>query len=158
MVLAYDAAQGFGNGFGASVDNLSLFRCWRLCQASAADQKQRELEEERERLAELLQAEADEIASAEATLLEEYLYAIQALVTSNWRRPPTAQEGLSCNMLVRQIPGGEVLAVAVTSPCNADAATRESIIRAINASSPLPSRGYEEVFAREIKFTFRYDG
>lgn len=123
-----------------------------------ADQKERELEEERRRLRELLQAESDQIADAQATLREEYLYAIQALVTSNWRRPPTAQEGLSCNMLVRQIPGGEVLAVAVTSPCNADAPTRESIIRAINASSPLPSRGYEAVFAREIKFTFRYDG
>jgi colicin import membrane protein len=59
---------------------------------------------------------------------------------------------------IAQIPGGEVISVTVGSPCNADQATRNSIEQAVLRATPLPYRGYEEVFQRNINFNFRYDG
>jgi colicin import membrane protein len=92
------------------------------------------------------------------SLLGRYQMAIQQAVTSNWSRPETAQAGILCTLRIVQIPGGEVIQVSVTSPCNADDLTRRSIEAAVLKAQPLPYRGYESVFNRDIKFNFRYDG
>ena len=57
-----------------------------------------------------------------------------------------------------QIPGGDVIQASVSTPCNADDLTRRSIEAAVLKAQPLPYSGYESVFRREIRFTFRYDG
>jgi colicin import membrane protein len=51
-----------------------------------------------------------------------------------------------------------VIQVSVTSPCNADDLTRRSIEAAVLKAQPLPYRGYESVFERDITFNFKYDG
>ena len=84
--------------------------------------------------------------------------AIQQAVTGNWSRPESAQSGIRCTLRIIQIPGGEVIQVSVTSPCNADDLTRRSIEAAVLKAQPLPYRGYESVFQRDIKFNFKYDG
>jgi colicin import membrane protein len=88
----------------------------------------------------------------------KYEAEIQRIVTQNWLRPPTAQPGLNCLLKIVQIPGGEVISAAIAGKCNADEATRRSIIAAVERGGALPYRGYEDVFAREINFTFIYDG
>ncbi|MGA9341034.1 MAG: cell envelope integrity protein TolA [Rhodanobacteraceae bacterium] len=87
-----------------------------------------------------------------------YAAAIQAAVTQNWSRPDSAQAGLKCTLRIVQIPGGDVISANVTSPCNADQATRNSIEQAVMKAAPLPYQGYEKVFQRSINFNFKYDG
>jgi colicin import membrane protein len=92
------------------------------------------------------------------SLLGRYSLAIQQAVQQNWLRPDSAQPGIRCTLRIVQIPGGEVIQVSVTSPCNADDLTRRSIEAAVMKAQPLPYRGYESVFQRDIRFNFRYDG
>jgi len=137
--------------------------------------RQRELESERLRqldarkLANIeaqrqLQAEADlqrqmaaEFRAGQiASKGDEYYAAIQSQVTNNWFRPPTARSGLRCRLKIVQIPGGEVISAAIAGICNADEATRRSLVAAVERAG-LPYRGFEEVFEREIDFIFTYD-
>jgi colicin import membrane protein len=92
------------------------------------------------------------------SLLGRYQLAIQNAVQQNWLRPDSAQPGLLCTLQIVQIPGGEVIQVSVTSPCNADDLTRRSVEAAVLKAQPLPYRGYESVFTRSITFKFRWDG
>lgn len=145
-----------------------------------AAEKQRKLEEERlkqiearkerERQEQLRQQQeaqrkAQQDAEARAfkagqlaSLKNKYEAAIQSFVTQNWLRPPTAQPGLRCTLKIVQIPGGEVISAAIAGSCNADEATRRSIVAAVERGGALPYRGFEDVFEREINFTFIYDG
>lgn len=91
-------------------------------------------------------------------LAARYQAAIQAAVTQGWNRPESAQPGLRCTVRIAQIPGGDVISAAVGTPCNADPATRLSIEQAVMRASPLPYRGYEAVFERNIRFNFKYNG
>ena len=148
-------------------------------QREAADQ-QRKLEEERlkqiearkeqERQEQLRQqqaleaqrqaeAQAQEFRAGQmATKSDNYRAAIQAFVTQNWLRPPTAQAGLRCTLKIVQIPGGEVISAAISGKCNGDEPTRRSILAAVERGGTLPYRGFEDVFEREIDFIFIYDG
>ena len=92
-----------------------------------------------------------------ATKGDEYYGAIQSQVTNNWLRPPTARSGLRCTLKIIQIPGGEVISAAILGKCNADEATRRSLVAAVERAGSLPYRGFEEVFQREIEFNFEYD-
>ncbi len=93
-----------------------------------------------------------------ATLGQQYEIAIQAQVTRNWLRPPTARPGLRCTLRIVQIPGGEVISAAIAGTCNGDEATRRSLVAAVERAGSLPYRGFEDVFDREIDFNFIYDG
>ncbi|MEE8359913.1 MAG: cell envelope integrity protein TolA [Candidatus Omnitrophota bacterium] len=53
-----------------------------------------------------------------ATLGQRYAIAIQAQVTRNWLRPPTARPGLRCTLRIVQIPGGEVISANIAGSCN----------------------------------------
>ena len=143
------------------------------------EEAQREREEQERRLAELAEQrerEGEQRAAAEqaerlrlareqaeaeqrrGTLREEYVSTIQERVRRNWLRPPTTRAGVECRVRVVQIPSGVIIDQAIASPCNADAATRESILSAVQRTEQLPYEGYQEVFEREIVFNFRYDG
>ena len=92
-----------------------------------------------------------------ATKGDEYYAAIQSQVTNSWFRPPTARSGLRCRLKIVQIPGGEVISAAIFGKCNADEATRRSLVAAVERAGSLPYRGFEDVFEREIDFIFTYD-
>ncbi len=92
------------------------------------------------------------------SLLGRYQLAVQQAVTQAWLRPESTRPGIRCTLRIVQIPGGEVIQVSVITPCNADDLTRRSIEAAVLKAQPLPYRGYESVFRREIQFNFRYDG
>lgn len=92
------------------------------------------------------------------SLQAQYIAAIQNAVTENWLRPDSAQPGLRCMLRIVQIPGGDVIGVRLMTPCNADPQTRDSIEQAVKRASPLPYKGYEKAFSRELNFNFNYDG
>jgi colicin import membrane protein len=92
------------------------------------------------------------------SLAAQYYAAIQNAVTNNWLRPDTTNPGVLCRIHIVQIPGGEVIGVQITNPCNADPLTRNSIEQAVKRAAPLPYKGYEQVFARDINLDFKYDG
>jgi len=121
-------------------------------QADADAQRQLQAEADMQR-----QMAAEFRAGQIATKGDEYYGAIQSQVTNNWLRPPTARPGLRCRLKIVQIPGGEVISAAIAGTCNADEATRRSLIAAVERAGSLPYRGFEEVFEREIDFIFTYD-
>ncbi len=106
--------------------------------------------------------EADEAKTGtngqDSSLQAQYFAAIQNAVTNNWLRPDNAQPGLRCTIRIVQIPGGDVIGVEIGNPCNADPLTRSSIEQAVKRAAPLPYKGYEKAFQREINFNFTYDG
>ncbi len=122
----------------------------RQAEADAKSQLQAEADMQRQMAAEFR-------AGQIATKGDEYYGAIQSQVTNNWLRPPTARPGLRCRLKIVQIPGGEVISAAIAGTCNADEATRRSLIAAVERAGSLPYRGFEEVFEREIDFIFTYD-
>lgn len=127
------------------------------------DKRAAELAEvEKQRREQLLKEDAREAQTgaggADEDLRARYAAAIQAQVTRSWNRPESVPPGLRCTLRIVQIPGGDVISVNVTSPCNADAAAQLSIEQAVMRAAPLPYRGYEKVFSREIQFNFKYDG
>ena len=117
---------------------------------------------EKQRVQAMADREADQAQTGaggqDDHLTARYVAAIQSAVTNNWNRPDSAQAGLRCTIMITQIPGGDLLNVSVSSPCNADQVTRNSIESAVRKAAPLPYKGYEKVFQRLIKFNFRYDG
>ncbi len=121
-------------------------------QAEADAQRQLQAEADMQR-----QMAAEFRAGQIATKGDEYYAAIQSQVTNNWLRPPTARPGLRCRLKIVQIPGGEVISAAIAGKCNADEATRRSLVAAVERAGSLPYRGFEKVFQREIDFIFTYD-
>jgi len=105
----------------------------------------------------MAQEQAEFNAGRLRTKSDEYQIAIQAQVTLNWKRPPTARPGLRCTLRIVQIPGGQVISAAIAGSCIADEATRRSIVAAVERTGSLPFRGFEDVFDREIDFLFKYD-
>ena len=117
---------------------------------------------EKSRVQEMVEHEADQAQTGaggqDDDLSARYAAAIQSAVTNNWNRPDSATAGLRCTVVITQIPGGDLINVQVSSPCNADQVTRNSIESAVRKAAPLPYQGYEKVFQRSIRFNFRYDG
>lgn len=84
-----------------------------------------------------------------------YIAALQAAILRKWTRPESVRIGQECQVLIRQIPGGEVVSVQVSPDCPYDELGRRSVEAAVLKASPLPYAGYEDVFARDPVFTFR---
>ena len=126
----------------------------------AAAEAQRKAEAERRRtqtqadLARQLAEEEELTAAADSGLLDQYAEVIRQKVERNWIRPASARPGISCVVLVKQIPGGDVVDVQVTE-CNGDAAVLRSIEAAVLRSSPLPPPPDPKLFDRSLRFDFR---
>jgi colicin import membrane protein len=133
----------------------------KLAQIEDGQRAQRE-KNERNRVQEMVEQEAKQAQTGaggkDDDLAARYAAAIQSAVTNNWNRPDSANAGLRCSINIVQIPGGDVISVTVSSPCNADPVTRNSIEQAVMKAAPLPYQGYEKVFQRSIRFNFKYDG
>ncbi|WP_133479259.1 protein TolA [Cognatilysobacter segetis] len=88
-------------------------------------------------------------------LKARYAAALQAAITSKWVRPDNIPSGAVCRLVIRQLPGGEVIDAEVGSPCVYDEAGRRSIEAAVLKAQPLPYTGFEKVFARQLTLNFR---
>jgi colicin import membrane protein len=86
------------------------------------------------------------------SLVDRYLLAISNQVDRNWSRPDTMAQGFRCTALVTQIIGGEVIGIDL-SRCQGDAETLRSVEAAV-MREPLPYRGFETVFNRQLQIPF----
>jgi colicin import membrane protein len=73
-----------------------------------------------------------------------------------WRQPQTATRGIVCELIVTQVPGGEVTNARVGN-CNGDPLVRQSIVDAAYRASPLPPPPDPSLFERSLIITFRPD-
>ena len=92
--------------------------------------------------------------SPNSNLADEYLAAIQNAVTPNWLRPDNIA-ALPCQVHIVQSPGGDVMSATVDSSCPYDDAGRRSVENAVLRTKTLPYKGFEDVFQRNLTFTFR---
>jgi colicin import membrane protein len=114
-------------------------------EAEEAEQMSRfeaEVAEEQRRL--------DAMSSGE---LDRYIFAITRRIQQAWVPPASAAPGLKCVVQVRQVPGGQVVGVTITS-CNGDAAVQRSIEAAVYRASPLPEPDNPALFDRNLRITF----
>ena len=91
--------------------------------------------------------------AANSDLMSQYAAAIQNAVTQNWTRPDN-MPSVPCTVQILQLPGGNVMSAKVVGNCPYDDAGRRSVENAVLRAQPLPYKGFESVFQREINFTF----
>ena len=121
----------------------------RIKQQAVQDLKRQMAAEEKR----LQQEQQTERAAADTRYRTQYVDDIANRVRRNWLRPPGATQDFSCTVLVQQIPTGDVIAVQITKSCGSPVLDR-SVEDAVRKSSPLPLPPVQEVFDREIEFTF----
>ncbi len=80
---------------------------------------------------------------------------IRARIERAWIRPPSARAGVSCDVAVTQVPGGEVVSVRVEQCTGGDEALRSSVESAVYRASPLPPPPDPSLFERHLQLTFR---
>ena len=83
-----------------------------------------------------------------------YAAALQEAILAKWTRPETVPVGARCTLLIRQLPGGQVMSAEVSSPCAYDEQGRRSIEAAVLKAQPLPYAGFEKVFVRDLTLNF----
>lgn len=124
-------------------------------------EKQAQLEkEEKQRQEEIAQkqraAEQKKRAAYEQSEVSKYKGLIQSQITRNWIFPASYQKGMTCKVLVRLIPSGDVVSVQIIKSSGNSAFDR-SVEMAVNKASPLPvpksSSGLFDYF-REVEFVF----
>ncbi len=125
-----------------------------------AEQRARQLADARNAAAASSQADAAASRppgdpSARASQSASYQVALMNAILRQWTRPESVQIGQVCQVLIKQIPGGEVVDVQVSPSCPYDELGRRSVEAAILKASPLPYAGFEDVFVRDPVLKFR---
>ncbi|WP_202844431.1 cell envelope integrity protein TolA [Luteimonas saliphila] len=87
-------------------------------------------------------------------LSARYAAALQEAILRNWTRPETVPIGQRCRIVIRQIPGGEVVSAEVDPSCPYDELGRRSVEAAVLKAQPLPYVGFESVFQRTLLLNF----
>lgn len=127
-------------------------------EAKLAEQKLRQLADARAKQASATAAATPQAAPGQGgtntDLSAKYAAAIQQAVLSQWVRPDSVPLGQKCKISIKQIPGGTVMEAKVSPDCPYDEAGRRSIEAAVLRAQPLPYRGFEPVFVRELTFNF----
>ena len=130
----------------------------KLMQAKLAEAQQAEWEQLQaaERAQQLAAEQAAREQQRQQRLAEQnalYIQAIRHKVERHWIRPAAVEIGYTCSVFVQQIPGGEVISVAVEQ-CNGDASFERSVENAVYKASPLPEPPDPSLFQRRIRFNF----
>lgn len=133
--------------------------------ANEARQAQAQLDriaEQRARSASEEAARADAAASAppgnrgvDEGLNARYAAALQEAILRNWTRPDNVPLGQRCRIIIRQIPGGQVISAEVEPSCPYDELGRRSVEAAVLKAQPLPYAGFESVFSRQLNLNFQ---
>ncbi|MGH8025738.1 MAG: cell envelope integrity protein TolA, partial [Pseudoxanthomonas sp.] len=143
------------------LDEIRRLRTQAAKDAQLAEQKLRQLADARSRQT-TAPAAAAAGASAPAAgnngtdegLLAKYIAAIQQQVSGQWTRPESVPLGTRCRVVIKQLPGGQVMSAEVQPGCAMDQAGQDSLERAVLKAQPLPYRGFESVFNRTLNFNF----
>ena len=124
------------------------------------EEEARKRQETEDKLKQAMAAEAERLAQEQQryhqqqllSVRQQYVADIKNKVERSWLRP-TGSRGTHCQVLIHQIPGGEVIDVRLTD-CDGDVAFQRSVEAAVRKASPLPMPADPEVFDREIEFIF----
>ncbi len=130
----------------------------------AEEEARRKAEAEAETKRKAEQALKEQMAAEEArlaaerqrelqSLLARYIGDITAKVQRRWIRPAGVPD-LTCKVLVRQTPVGDVVDVQILQSSGNPLFDR-SVESAVRMASPLPSPPHPDLFEREIEFTFK---
>ena len=129
-------------------------------EARAAKKKAAEEKARQKALEEALAAEERERAEARQRAADDdeiskYMRAIANQVTAAFRYPPGLDEGMTCTLYVRMIPGGEVIEARVTKS-SGNAIFDRQAENAVRKAAPLPVPTEARLFGRmrEIQFVF----
>lgn len=87
-------------------------------------------------------------------LLARYQEALREAILRNWTRPDNVPIGQRCRIVIRQLPGGEVIDAKVDPSCPYDELGRRSVEAAVLKAQPLPYAGFEAVFSRTLTLNF----
>jgi colicin import membrane protein len=141
------------------LDEIRRLRTQAAKDAQLAEQKLRQLADARARQTSAPAAATGASAPAgnngvDDGLLAKYIAAIQQQVSGQWTRPESVPLGTRCRVVIKQLPGGNVLSAEVQPGCAMDQAGQDSLERAVLKSQPLPYRGFESVFNRTLIFNF----
>jgi colicin import membrane protein len=102
------------------------------------------------------QAEQKKRAAYEQSEVAKFKGMIRNQITRNWIFPASYQKGMKCKVLVRIIPGGDVISVKVIQS-SGNIAFDNSVERAVYKAAPLPvpkaDSGLFDQF-REVEFVF----
>ena len=90
----------------------------------------------------------------DAAKMAAYGVAIQTAVERQWIRPDSIRAGQRCQVLIVQVPGGDVVEVQVSPNCPFDELGRRSLEAAVRKASPLPYAGFEQEFQRRLVLWF----
>ena len=85
---------------------------------------------------------------------QKWLDAVAQAIEREWIRPDDVAKGQRCPIRIRIIPGGEVISAVVQPGCPYADAARRSVEDAVRKASPLPFKGFEDVYAREFTVNF----
>jgi colicin import membrane protein len=130
--------------------------------------QQRAIDLSEERLRQMADREARRASAASASaspppgsrgtepnLSAAYTKALTDAIRNNWTQPDNVSSLQVCKILIRQIPGGEVVDAQVDPSCPYDEQGRRSVEAAVLKAQPLPYRGFESVFSRNLTINFR---
>lgn len=84
-----------------------------------------------------------------------YSKAIAEAIRRNWVRPDNILPSQRCRIVIRQLPGGEVIDAQVDSSCPYDELGKRSVEAAVLKAQPLPYVGYEKAFQRTLILNFQ---
>ena len=141
------------------LDEIRHLRAQASKDAQLAEQKLRQLADTRPRQTAAPAAATGASAPAgnngvDEGLLAKYIAAIQQQVSGQWTRPESVPPGTRCRVVIKQLPGGQVMSAEVQPGCAMDQAGQDSLERAVLKAQPLPYRGFESVFNRTLNFNF----
>lgn len=86
---------------------------------------------------------------------QKWLDAVAQAIEAKWVRPDDIPPGQTCPIHIRIIPGGEVITASVQPDCPYSAEARRSVEKAVRDASPLPFKGYEDVYSRDFTANFK---
>lgn len=121
------------------------------------DAEQRRMEqallEELEQEEEMIQGEEDEVVA------QSYAEAIRNRIQQRWSRPPSARNGMECELMIELVPTGRVINVSVVNGSGNLAFDRsaEQAVKKVEQFpeiKDMPSRIFEKEF-RQFKMVFR---
>jgi colicin import membrane protein len=127
-------------------------------EAALAEARLRQLADERARRASAAAAAAAPPPGNRGTdpdLTALYRQALIEKIRGNWTQPDNVSPTLVCKIVIKQIPGGEVISAEVDPSCPYDEAGRRSVEAAVLKAQPLPHKGFETVFSRTLTLNFR---
>ena len=116
--------------------------------------KEAELAAQQQRRDAEIEAEEQRLAAMNAGLQERYELSIHNHIYRNWAPPASARFGSECEVIVRQVPGGEVVGVEIVR-CDGDDALRRSVEAAVFRASPLPLPPDPSVFDRNLRLILK---